>query len=159
MADNSTMNVTVAMAKARCARFMPMPSKATVGSGWIVTAPMAVKCRTQIAAASRAPPYTIASVPDRARKASIAVAAMAQPRIQEAVTRVTSHAMVPGMTRAVMPTKCIDPMAKPIRMPPKAVHQRLLPVATANPAAARAMAISREPIVATGSYCVGKAPL
>ena len=145
------MNVTAAMAKARCVRFMPMPSKATVGSGWIVTAPMAVKCRTQIAAASRAPARTIASVPDRAWNASIAAAAMAQPSIQEAATRVVSHSMVPGMTRAVMPTKCIVPMAKPMRMPPKAIHQRLLPVDTANPTAARVMAISREPIVATGS--------
>ena len=59
--------------------------------------------------------------------------------------------MVPGMTRAAIPAKCIVPMAKPMRIPPNATHQRLLPVDTANPTAATAMAIRSDPIVATGS--------
>ncbi len=90
----------------------------------MVTAPIAVKCRPQIASANRPAAIQGARRLFHCWKPIMAADASKVPMTRDEMTSPESHFRLPGTMSASIPAKCIRPMPPPITAPPMAARQR-----------------------------------
>ena len=125
--------------------------KTMLGSPATVTAPMAVKCRPQMAAASSA-----GAIHSALRRSSSCHASSAAEASTTPITIAASdEGLVPdedgGIMRACMPAKCMRAMPPPMTAPPATAIGRPPRAEMAKPASATTAAINSDAIVKAAS--------
>ncbi len=139
------VTLAIATARARNSAGTAVPDRGTLGSGTIVAAVIAVKCRPQIAATIRPAPASFTRTEPSRRVVARARLPSPVPAAKAARTRPGTQVTRPATSKAAMPVKCMAPTPSPIWAPPsQAAAGRPGRRAIQKPAAVMPMPISRD---------------